>query len=210
MTKLYLVRHGETDWNKQNRCQGCIDIDLNEDGILQAKAVSKRLASEKIDMIYSSELTRAYHTADIINEQLSCEIKKDKALNEIDFGDWEGLTFEEMRVRPDYNYLHWKSEPHKAAFPGEGSLQIVQDRAMKLIRQIIQEHSGKNILVVSHGGILKTVILGLLDIGLEAYNKFYITNTSISIVSVEQERNYIHVLNDTCHLQDMIKTKPIF
>lgn len=210
MTKIYLVRHGETDWNKENRCQGCIDIELNDEGIKQAKAIAERLSIEKIDVIYSSMLKRAFNTAEYINQKFSLNINQDRALNEIDFGEWEGLTFEEMRARPDYNFGQWKTAPHNATFPGEGNLKVVQDRAMNLVYKIIKENQGKNILIVSHGGILKTIILGLLNIGLEAYNKFYITNTSLSIITVEKERNFINVLNETCHLREMIKTKPIF
>lgn len=210
MAKLYLVRHGETDWNRQNRCQGCIDIELNEDGIRQAKAVAQRLSAEKLDIIYSSWLKRAYDTAAYINQKFSLDIIKESALNEIDFGEWEGLTFEEMRVRPDYDFSRWKTEPHKATFPGEGRLQAVQDRAMDFVNKTIKDNPGKNILMVSHGGILKTITLKLLDIGLEAYNKFYIANTSVSIITLEQERNYINVLNETCHLREILNTKPIF
>lgn len=208
MTVLYLVRHGETDWNKENRCQGCIDIELNDDGIIQAQGAAKRLSGEKIDKIYSSTLKRAGKTAEIINNSLNVELVKNESLNEINFGEWEGLTFEEMRNRSDYKYNKWSQEPHLVSFPGEGSLKNVFDRAMRYVNQIIDENTGKNILIVSHGGVLKLIILGVLGIGLEAYSKFYITNASLSIVVVEEKRAYLRTLNDTCHIKP--KSMPIF
>lgn len=208
MTHLYLVRHGETDWNKDNRCQGCIDIELNEEGVRQAQAVASRLKDERIDIIYSSTLKRAYRTAEIINTSINKEIIKDNSLNEINFGEWEGLTFDEMKNRADYNYNDWKLKPHLVTFPGDGSLQIVSDRCLGLINEIINLDSGKNILIVSHGGILKLVVLGVLGIGLEAYSKFYMANASLSIIAIDNNRAYLKVLNDTCHYKP--KTMPIF
>ncbi len=210
MTGLYLVRHGETDWNRANRCQGCIDIDLNEEGVKQAEAVAERLAGEPIDIVFSSQLSRAVNTAAKIAEKHSLEVIKSKALNEIAFGEWEGLTFEEMRARTDYNFSCWKTTPHLASFPGEGNLERVMQRSMDFITQIIKENEGKNIVVVSHGGILKTIILGLLDIPLAAYNRFYMTNASLSFLTIDGERSYINFLNDANHLRSRENTRPIF
>ncbi len=200
MSNIYLVRHGETDWNKEDRCQGGIDIDINSEGVQQAKAVAKRLYKEDIHSVYCSNLKRAYRTAEMIAEKCDLCITKSDALNEIHFGDWEGLTFEEMRKRPDYDYSAWRLSPHTATFPGEGSLINVQKRAMKYVDEIILKDLGKNILIVSHGGVIKLIVLGLLGIDLEAYNKFYIANTSVSIVKIEKDRRYLRTLNDTCHV----------
>ncbi|WP_010250140.1 histidine phosphatase family protein [Acetivibrio cellulolyticus] len=200
MSKIYLVRHGETDWNREDRCQGCLDIDLNSDGIKQAEVVAQRLSTEDIHLIYCSNLKRAYRTAEIIGQKTGLSITKNEGLNEIHFGDWEGLTFGEMRNRPDYNYNDWRLSPHTVEFPGEGSLNNVQKRVMKYVDEIISQNTGKNILIVSHGGVIKLIVLGLLGIGLEAYTKFYISNTSVSIINVEKDRNYLRTLNDTCHV----------
>lgn len=208
MTVLYLVRHGETDWNKENRCQGCIDIELNKDGILQAEAAAKRLSAENIDIIYSSSLKRAYTTAEIINKSLSVDLIKNESLNEINFGEWEGLTFDEMRRQSQYDYDKWRFTPHLVNFPGEGSLKNVQDRAMKFVNDIIDKNNGKNILIVSHGGVLKLIVLGVLGIGLEAYSKFYIINASLSIIVVDDKRAYLRTLNDSCHIRP--ESMPIF
>jgi alpha-ribazole phosphatase len=200
LSRIYLVRHGETDWNKEDRCQGCLDIELNSEGIRQAEAVAQRLSNEEIHLIYTSNLKRAYRTAEIIGQKSNLEIIKNEALNEIHFGAWEGLTFSEMRNRSDYNYSDWRLSPHTVQFPGEGSLLNVQKRVMKYVDEIISQNKGKNILIVSHGGVLKLIILGLLGIGIEAYTKFYIANTSVSIVNVDKDRNYLRTLNDTCHV----------
>jgi len=210
LTTLYLARHGETQWNKENRCQGCTDIELNECGLLQTKAIAQRLSAEKIDVIYSSMLQRAYLTAEAIACRHNMKVIKNSALNEINFGTWEGMTFEEMKNDPEYDLDGWRNTPHIARFPGEGNLRAVQERAMAFINEVLVEDKGKNILVVSHGGILKTIILGLLGISLEAYNKFFITNVSLSTIIVDDDRTYIKLLNDTCHLEQDYMVKPIF
>lgn len=207
VTVLYLVRHGETDWNRESRCQGYMDTELNSEGILQAQAAARRLEGENIDIIYSSALKRAYATAQTINQHLSVNLIKNESLNEINFGEWEGLTLEEMKKRPDYNYDQWRLTPHLATFPGEKSLKNVQNRAIKFVNEIIEKHNGENILIVSHGGVLKLIILGVLGISLEAYNKFFIGNASLSIVVVDNERTYIRTLNDTCHIKNQFMTK---
>lgn len=207
MSRIYLVRHGETDWNKEDRCQGCIDIDLNSEGVRQAEFVAQRLVNEEIHALYCSNLKRAYRTAQIIAKALNLSITRSEALNEISFGDWEGLTFEEIRNRHDYDYNTWRLSPHTANFPGEGSLANVKKRVMKYVDEIISQNEGKNILIVSHGGVIKLIILGLLGIGLEAYNKFYIANTSLSIVHIEKDRRYLRTLNDTCHVGRVLERK---
>lgn len=200
MSKIFLVRHGETDWNKEDRCQGCIDIELNSEGLRQAEFVAERLLNEEIHAMYCSNLKRAYGTAQIIANRLGLSVTKSEALNEISFGDWEGLTFEEIRKRHDYDYNTWRLSPHTAIFPGEGSLDNVHKRVMKYVDEIISKNEGKNILIVSHGGVIKLIILGLLGIGLEVYNKFYVANTSLSIVHIDKDKRYLRTLNDTCHV----------
>ncbi|AEV68461.1 histidine phosphatase family protein [Acetivibrio clariflavus] len=207
MSKIYLVRHGETDWNKEDRCQGCTDTDLNSEGIRQAELVAERLMREEIHVIYCSNLRRAYRTAQIIADKFGLNVIKSEALNEISFGDWEGLTFEEIRKRKDYDYNAWRLSPHTAVFPGEGSLDNVYNRVMKYVDEIILRNSGKNILIVSHGGVIKLIILGLLGIELEAYNKFYIANTSVSIVHIDKDKRYLKTLNDTCHVGSVLERK---
>lgn len=207
MSNIYLVRHGETDWNKEDRCQGHIDIELNDEGVKQAEFVAERLLCEEIHAVYCSNLKRAFRTAEIIAKRSNLVITKSEALNEINFGEWEGLTFEEMRKRPDYDYSAWRLTPHTAGFPGEGSLHNVQKRVMKYVDEIILQNTGKNILIVSHGGVIKLIVLGLLGIGLEVYNKFYITNTSVSILHVDKDKRYLKTLNDTCHIISEDKQK---
>ncbi len=210
MSRIYLVRHGETDWNREDRCQGCLDIDLNAEGIKQAEVVAQRLSGEEIHSIYCSNLKRAYSTAEIIGQKCNLGVIRHEALNEIHFGDWEGLTFAQLRNRPDYNYSDWRLSPHTVVFPGEGSLSNVQKRVMKYVDEIILKNVEKNILIVSHGGVIKLIILGLLGIGLEAYTKFYIANTSVSTVNVANDRNYLGTLNDTCHVSAGVPKRNFF
>lgn len=201
VTNLYLVRHGETDWNKENRCQGITNTELNQVGLRQAEALAKRLQNENIDCVYSSELNRAIKTAAIISEELNLDFKKEACLNEINFGNWQGEIFDELAEIDGYSYDEWINTPHLARFPGEGNLINVKKRTMKRVNDIIQENKGKNILMVSHGAILKVILLGILNMGLEQYNKIHFDNTSLNIITINNKNSYLRLLNDRCHLR---------
>jgi alpha-ribazole phosphatase len=154
MTKVFLVRHGATDWNKEKRAQGHADIDLNEEGHRQAAAVATDLAHEKLAAVYSSDLKRALDTATAIAGAHGLEVVVDKDLREIDQGDWEGLTTDEIRKRwPEL----WGPNRHYNARPGGESPQQVKERALKALARAVAAHPGKDeaIAVVSHGGTIR-------------------------------------------------------
>ncbi|ABP67471.1 Phosphoglycerate mutase [Caldicellulosiruptor saccharolyticus DSM 8903] len=201
MKRFYLVRHGETDWNKYNMVQGCIDTDLNQTGIEQAKKVAERLRSEKIDIIFSSTLKRAYMTANQIKSfHPNIPLKLTDKLNEINFGEWEGLNFEELEERYSEQYKLWKDAPEKATFPGEGSLYNVMERVKSFFEGILNKPY-KNVVIVTHGGIIKLSIIYLLELPLDFYKKCWFGNASLSIVDIKENRRMLSLLNDMSHLQ---------
>lgn len=152
MTQVFLVRHGATDWNKEKRAQGHADIDLNADGHKQAAAVATELAHEHIDAVYSSDLKRARDTAVAIASAQGLEVQVDPDLREIDQGDWEGLTTDEIRTRwPDL----WGPNRHYNARPGGESPQQVKSRSLRALRRAVEAHPEGAIVVVSHGGTIR-------------------------------------------------------
>ena len=142
MTTLLLVRHGETDWNAERRWQGHADVPLNERGREQARALAERLAGESIDAIYSSDLSRARDTADIVGARLDVPVAVDPDLREIDVGAVEGLTAEESEA-----FDGWQGEPHEAH----------SQRVLAAINRIAARHPAERILVVTHGGSMRRV-----------------------------------------------------
>lgn len=151
-TKVFLVRHGATLWNKEKRAQGHADIDLNDEGHKQAAAVATELAHHHLDAVYSSDLKRALDTATAIAAAHGLEVQIDPDLREIDQGDWEGLTTDEIRARwPDL----WGPNRHYNARPGGESPQQVKTRALRALGRAVEAHPDGTIAVVSHGGTIR-------------------------------------------------------
>jgi 2,3-bisphosphoglycerate-dependent phosphoglycerate mutase len=147
VTTIFLARHGETDWNAEQRWQGQRDTPLNERGRAQARGLAQRLADIPFAAVYSSDLSRARETADIVSAGRRLPIRVDPRLREIDVGSWEGLTSEEVdgRERRD----------------GE-SLDAFRARVLAAIEEIGAAHDGANVLVVAHGGCARTLQRHLL------------------------------------------------
>lgn len=153
-TKVFLVRHGATAWNIEKRAQGHADIDLNEDGHKQAAAVATELSHEKLVAVYSSDLKRARDTAAAIAGAHGLEVIVDPDFREIDQGEWEGLTTDEIRTRwPDL----WGPNRHYNARPGGESPQQVKKRALRALAKAVAAHPDEAIAVVSHGGTIRWI-----------------------------------------------------
>ncbi|MGE4282920.1 MAG: histidine phosphatase family protein [Clostridia bacterium] len=200
MTNLFLIRHGLTEWNQLNRFQGSSNIPLCDEGIEQAKKISRKLSRYHFDVVFASDLDRAFQTATYIAQPHQLPVIKIPELREIHFGEWEGLTREEIVNLKDYDFDKWRTSPHIERFPGEGSFLNVQKRVMSGINKIISEYNNKDIVIVSHGASLKIIILSLLGIELSHYRKFWLDNTSLSIIEIRKDRNVLSLLNDMSHL----------
>ncbi|WP_051531330.1 histidine phosphatase family protein [Clostridiisalibacter paucivorans] len=208
MTKLFLVRHGESTWNLEGKVQGQHDTHLTKKGISQATALGNRLRSENIHInsIYSSDLKRAFETAKTIHSCLNnvTTFKKNIALRERHFGLWQGLNIDDIKSKYKKDYDIWKKTPHQLIIENGESLQDVQKRVMKFIDRLIHETKDANILIVSHTVVLKLIILGLLKLHIKNYSSLKLSNTSLSIIEIPVgKRPFIRVLNDTCHLKGL-------
>lgn len=152
MTRIYLVRHGATEWNLTGRAQGQADIELNATGREQARRLVAELSDAQVTAIYSSDLKRALDTAAPIAAALGLEVEVDPAFREIDQGDWEGRTPDEIEVRwPDL----WGPARHYSQRPGGESPDEVRGRALEGLVRIARRHPGENVIVVSHGGTIR-------------------------------------------------------
>lgn len=201
MGRLYLVRHGESEWNILNKVQGQSNVNLTKKGIEQAKKIGERLVDDKIDLIFSSDLRRAFDTAKIIGDLLDLEVNSLKELREISFGVWEGLTIKEIMDKYVNEHIVWMTEPHKLSLPKAERLIDLQERLLRVVNYHVKENNNKNILIVSHGASIKALILGILGIDLSIYNKLSISNASLSIIEYRDYSPVLRVLNDTNHLK---------
>lgn len=149
MTELYLVRHGETDWNAARRIQGRTDIPLNETGRDQARRAGELLARRRWDAIYASPLGRAHETATIIAERLGMsEVTDVEALVERDYGEAEGMDFDAMQAR----------YPEGVRVPGQETRDEVAARVVPALLEFAVRHPSERVLVVSHGGVIRSVL----------------------------------------------------
>jgi probable phosphoglycerate mutase len=145
VTTLLLARHGETDWNRELRIQGSSDIELNDLGRAQARALAQELEHVDLDAIYSSDLARASATAAAVAATHGLDVRLDERLRERSFGSWEGLTREDLAGLPEGSHHDGESD------------DAVRERVLEAVQAIADEHPGEQVLVVSHGGALNTL-----------------------------------------------------
>lgn len=201
MTRLVLVRHGYTYWNEEKKYQGFADINLNPQGINEAKKVAKRLSVENFDRIYSSPLRRAMETAEIINENFNKKIHICECLKEINFGDWEGHTFEEIAHNyPDLS-KEWVEKPADMRPPNGENFRDLQERAINVLHEIYDLNKGKNVLIVTHGGLISVLVCHILKIGLDELWKFISSNTGITILEEYDNELILTTFNEHGHLK---------
>lgn len=204
MTRLYLIRHGETEWNAIGRFQGWTDIPLSEKGLKQAELLGKRFEHGKIpvDAIYASPLIRAQQTAKPIAEATGLPVTLNEHFKEINYGEWDGMTFQELKATYGADFMRFMKEPHKFTFPGDGSFELVTERVKLGLQEVLGEaNKGKNIVLVSHGGIIRLTLFYLMGISPGLYNHFWIDNTGISIYEIwDNGRRVLKTLNDSSHL----------
>lgn len=201
MLRIYFMRHGETVWNTERRYQGMTDIELSETGRRQAEIAATRFRNIKIDKIYSSPLKRAMETARPIAEEKGLEINAEENFREIHFGEWEGMTVPDLRAKYGEAYDNFIREPHNYGFPGEGNIDNVIKRLKPGIDRILQNDDG-NVLIVSHGGIIRLMIMYIMGLDNSWFTKTWIDNTAISIIEMKKDRRLLLTLNDSAHLSE--------
>jgi broad specificity phosphatase PhoE len=154
VTTLLLVRHGETDWNRDGRWQGHSDTPLNELGRRQARELADTLDS--VDVVYASDLARARETAEILAARLGIEVRLDERLRERSFGAWEGLTMEEIERRFREAHERWRAGEGFGADDAE-SFEDFAERVRSFLGDVLDRHPQETVLVVSHGGSIRVI-----------------------------------------------------
>lgn len=199
--KIFFVRHGETLWNHALRYQGHADIPLSRTGIAQARALARRLAGERFAGFYASDLRRAYETAAILAEPHGMAVERIAALREINFGEWEGLTREEIvKLFPELS-SRWWAKPLETRLPGGETLEEVATRTVGALMEIAARHPDGRVVVAAHGGTIRAGIARLLNMDLNQYWRLRQDNAALNIIELfEPGGAQLLLFNDTCHL----------
>lgn len=198
--RLYLIRHGETEWNLQCRYQGQSNVPLNQTGIQQAHKIAGRLSKEEIHAIYSSDLVRARETAEQIAQPHNLKITTDARWRELSFGDWEGLTYIEIQMKMPDELALWESDFTKYAPPHGETLTWLAGRVLSAFDELRSLHAEQTIIIVSHGGPLQILLCHALGISFQRHWQFPILQTALSVLSVYTEGAILELFNDTSHL----------
>ena len=200
--KLILVRHGETEWNRKLKFKGSRDIELNETGREQAEKLAERLSKKEIDKIYTSDLKRAYNTGKEIAKRHDLEVEQIPDLKEISFGQWEGLTYKEIKEECEFSVDDWSKDPVNNSVPGGESLADVQTRVMPALEEIISKHQDEQIVIAAHGGVIKVLLGSLLEMPLKNCWSLEQDNTAVNIIKFYGEQIGFKLINSTAHLED--------
>ncbi|WP_293780544.1 histidine phosphatase family protein [uncultured Oxalicibacterium sp.] len=203
MTELILIRHGETDWNVEKRLQGHHDITLNAEGERQAQALARRLKDEPIDAIYSSDLQRAYLTAQAIAEVRGMPILAEEGLRERCFGAFEGSLHPELAQRYPDDYAALQRRDVDARYPrGEFECETLTEfnrRTLDCVARIAAA-GHRRVLVVTHGGVLDCVYRRATGMALNLPRSFDVLNASLNHVQWDGEQATILKWADVAHL----------
>ncbi len=199
---IYLVRHGETGWNALMKYQGHADVPLSAHGRRQAELLGKRLAGETFHGFYSSDLKRAYETAKSISRYHDLEVKLVPELREINYGFWEGLTAKEISESFADQAKKWWEKPLLTRIPGGETLSEMVERSVGAIKKIVSLHDGENVVVVAHGGAIRSIVGTVLGMDLNKYWRLHLDNASLNIIEFpEWEKGILMLFNDCSHLK---------
>ncbi|MFC2019603.1 histidine phosphatase family protein [Chloroflexota bacterium] len=198
MTRVIMARHGETEWNRTRRIQGCgSDTELNETGIHHASCLGLRLKSAKLGAIYSSPLKRARDTARAIADYHGLPLVIEPNLKEMDIGELEG-TLPSQTVGFRERFLNALIQGEN--MPGGESLPDVQERAWSTIQRLAEKHTGEDIVTVSHYFVIQTTVCSVLGLPVSQITRLKLDLASITTITFDERGPRLSLFNDTCHL----------
>ena len=199
-TRLILVRHGETTWNRATRIQGHTDIPLSALGLAQAERRAEALADEPLAAIYSSDLSRARQTAEALARVHELPIAFDAALRERAFGRFEGLSWSEIdKTYPD-DAARWRRREPDFPVGGGESLQVFSARCLDAARRAAAAHPGQSIVLVAHGGVLDCLYRAATGVALDAPRSWQLGNATVNRLLATADGFTLIGWNDDRHL----------
>jgi probable phosphoglycerate mutase len=204
MAQIILVRHGQTEWNRMERFRGRADVPLNQVGLTQAEATGRRLVAEwQPAAVYAGPLSRTMQTAEAIGICCNLPVSVEQRLIDIDYGEWQGLTPEEVRERWPETLSAWYNTPHLARIPNGETLENLRVRAMSAVSELAAQHLDQTIVLVSHTVVNRIILLGVLELRNERFWRLRQDTCAINVFEVENGVFTLVTMNDTGHLQSI-------
>jgi probable phosphoglycerate mutase len=201
VTRVLVIRHGETDWNVAARIQGLTDIPLNALGRQQAARLARALADETLHAVYTSDLQRARDTAAALAQACGAPLREDTGLRERHFGHFEGATFEEIAQRWPEDALRWRQRDPDFGPTGGEALQAFFDRSVAAAYRLAAAHAGQTIALVAHGGVLDCLYRAATRLELQAPRTWQVGNATVNRLLWTPEGFTLVGWNDTTHLE---------
>jgi broad specificity phosphatase PhoE len=208
--RLILVRHGETDLNKQRRVQGLSNLGLNEKGKRQAEALAQALKNEKVDVIYSSPLRRALETAQAIGRFHRVRVVPLDGLKELDVGEVDGMTYDEMRIHHGEFFQKWMKDFTSVRLPGGGYIPELRDKCCAAIRGVVSreqmtyDNEDKVVVAVTHFFPILCIVCDTLGLDLSHCRRLRLDLASMSILEFNSLGAVLVSYNDICHLREVV------
>ncbi len=203
VTRIIAIRHGETAWNVDTRIQGQLDIPLNDTGRWQAERLARALAArEAIDVVYTSDLLRAWETARPVAEATGAPLHTDEGLRERGFGSFQGKTFTEIEAAMPDEARRWRQRDPFWAPPGGESLTAMRRRVIETLHALASRHVGEQIVMVAHGGVMDVLYRAATGQELQAPRTWQLGNTAVNRLLWSPEGLSLVGWSDTSHLDD--------
>ncbi len=198
-TQLALIRHGEVEEAYQRIFGGRIDMNLSPQGHAQAITLAKWLARQPLDAVYASPMKRVQQTLApfIENNDWATRVVTADALREVDFGDWTGCTWEGIREKFGVSAFQWLSELDRGGIANAENAQSYRERVDACLRNILERHTGQNVAIFCHGGVIRMILSILLDIPLPGMAGFEIDYASVTSLAIVPHRTEVQFLNFT-------------
>jgi broad specificity phosphatase PhoE len=209
--RLILVRHGATDWNQQRRVQGLSNLGLNETGKRQAEALAQALKNERVDAIYTSPLRRAQETARAISRFHQVKVVILDGLKELDVGEIDGMTYEDMRVHHGEFFTKWMADFTAVRLPGGGTVPELRDQCCAAVKDILEKQQAvegekcgdedRVVVAVTHFFPIMCIICDTLGLAFTYFRRLRLDVASMCTLDFHPERVVLVSFNDTCHLR---------
>ena len=199
--RLFVVRHGETAWSRERRFAGARDVPLAPEGLRQCEAVAQALGGEPVAAVCASPLERARASAEVIAKPHRLAVGIEPDFREMAFGEWEGLTRDDVAARFPEAYERWRTAPHRLVLPGGERLTDVALRVKQAVEALLGTHTGETVVLVSHAIVLRLIVLQALGLGPDRL--WTVDASPAGITEIEYEPGWatIHRMNTLSHLE---------
>ena len=200
MTRIFLIRHGETEWNKEGRLQGNSNVLLSPEGIRQAQLLAEHAPFNNVDAIYSSDLSRAVHTAEILAKRFDLPVIQESGFRETNFGRWEGRQISELALDVPDGFEKFFIKPDKVHPPGGETFLESQARVVTALEEIVADHDNQSIIIVSHGSAIRLMLCAALGMPIRKMWAISQFNMAVNIMRVDDGNATVELVNSTLHL----------